>query len=143
MEENIPLMKNAGLKIEEFSKKIVKISGSLIENKNPHNTVFGGSISVTLILAGWIKVLEIMDREHSGSNIVISSQNITYLKPVRGDFSGEAYTPDSDLLDPFFNRFNSQGKGRLTVEASLFENGSNTVCASFKGEFYIRKKTDI
>ncbi len=141
LEENIPLFNRAGFKILEFDSRTVRVSGKLKENKNPHNTVFGGSISVILLIAAWSKVLELMEQNNLKSSIVISSQNIKYLKPVKGDFSGVALTPETGLVETFLNQFNSQGKGTLTVEASLFQNGSNIVCATFEGIFYI-KNTD-
>jgi thioesterase domain-containing protein len=138
MEENIPLMKNAGLIIEEINDDLVKISGLIADNKNHHNTVFGGSISVALILAGWIKVLHIMKQEDPESSIVICSQNTEYLKPVKGDFIGIATSPDSSTLGTFLKSYTSRGKGKLEIQAGLYEKGSEEICAEFKGTFFIK-----
>lgn len=140
MEENIPLMKNAGLQITEITDDLVKISGKLADNKNHHQTVFGGSISVTLILAGWTKVLEIMNKIDPESSIVICSQNTEYLKPVKGDFEGIAFTPDSSTLEGFQKVYRTGGRGKLEVTARLFEKGCREVCAEFTGLFHCRSQ---
>lgn len=135
----IPLVKKAGLIISEISRKKVIVSGELHKNRNHHETVFGGSISVTLTLASYLLVREIMEKEAPGSSIVICSQNVEYLKPVKGDFQGEVLAPDSQTIKNYLDIFRKRGTGKLEVEAALYEIGNRTACALFKGVFFIRK----
>jgi len=138
IEDQIPLVKKAGFKVTELSEEKVVAEGPFSENRNHHNTVFGGSISVILILASWALVQKIMNREDPDASIVIASQSLDYLRPARGDFTGECRAPHQDLVDQFIRSYHESGSGRIDVTAELKEKGSDRPCARFTGVFHAR-----
>jgi len=138
IDENIPLARNAMFNIEVSSPDRVILSGPLEENSNPHGSVFGGSISVISVLAGWLLVREIMEREKPGSHIVISRQTLDYLRPLRTGFVAEACPPDGDLYSSFVNFFNERGKARLEIPVVVREVGREEPCARFWGTFHVK-----
>lgn len=140
LEEQIPLYRKTGFTIEELKESSVQISGTLEENSNPHKTLFGGSIGVILLMAAWSKAYELMNRTDPHSSIVVSSQKIDYIKPVTNNFHALATNPESDILQNFLQNYETKGKGKLNVIASLYENGSHETAALFTGEFYIKKR---
>jgi len=136
IEEKIPLVRKAGFRILELSDQRVIAGGDFSENRNHHNTVFGGSISVILILASWALVQEIMHREDPDASIVIARQTINYFRPAKADFTGECHAPDSDLVDQFIRSYHEKGSGRIEVTAELKQKDSDRPCARFTGEFH-------
>jgi len=138
IDENIPLAGKARLSIDSSHPDRVLVSGPFEENRNPHGSVFGGSISVISVLAGWLLVREVMEREKPGAHIVISRQSLDYLRPVRGNFVAEATLPDSELYSSFVKWLKERGKARLEIPVVVREAGKEEPCARFRGTFHVR-----
>ncbi|MBB6481324.1 YiiD C-terminal domain-containing protein [Spirochaeta isovalerica] len=137
IEENIPLVAKAGFVIEESTCERVSVHGPFPENRNHHGSVFGGSISVISVLAGWLLVREIMEKENPQARIVISSQTLEYLRPLRKDFIAEAVKPDISDFGPFLKRLDAAGKARLEVQVLVREEEGSEPCARFQGTFHV------
>lgn len=140
IDENIPLAEKAGLSLETVNSDLVVVSGRFENNKNHHGSVFGGSISMFQVLAGWILVQEIMKPICPDCSIVICRQEVEYLKPVCSDFLAEARLENKEYLDSFLSLYEQKGKGRLEVKVGLKEQGRDDVCAVFTGHFHISRK---
>jgi thioesterase domain-containing protein len=140
MEDNIPLARNAGFRILEVSMHKIVIGGRLDENKNHHQTVFGGSITVILILSSWAMVQEIMNQEDPEASIVIASQTVNFRKPVKRDFEGVCSAPELEVYENFILKYRDSGRGKIEVEACLYEKDSAVINADFKGTFFVKQK---
>lgn len=136
--QNIPLAEKAGFSIDKASSQEVLLRGQYKLNHNHHGTVFGGSISVIAVLAGWLLVREIAEEQSPGAGIVISRQNLEYLKPLSGDFYAEAKTPDASDLESFTRYLSEKGRARLKVTVHMGEIGSKDPAAIFEGTFHVR-----
>jgi thioesterase domain-containing protein len=123
----------------EITNSRVRISGDFLENTNHHNTVFGGSISVILLLSGWSMVREIMMKEDPSASIVVAKKCVEYLKPVKNDFEAVSHVPELIHLNRFIKSYRTYGKGKLEISADLFENESKKIMAHFKGIFYVKR----
>jgi len=135
IEDKIPLVGKAGFKVTELGPERVVVRGDFDENRNHHNTVFGGSISVILTLASWALVQERMNRIDPDARIVIARQSIDYLRPAVGDFTGECNAPGNDAWKSFLDSYRHKGAGRIMIEAGLMQEGK--ICARFEGEFHV------
>ncbi|MBN2655662.1 MAG: YiiD C-terminal domain-containing protein [Spirochaetales bacterium] len=136
--DNIPLVGKAGFVIEESSDDRVLVRGHFKENRNQHGSVFGGSISVISVLAGWLLVREIAERIDPCASIVISRQDLEYLCPLRKAFTAEALKPDGPEISTFSDRLKSAGKARLAVTVLVRESGGIEPWARFTGTFHVR-----
>ena len=140
LEENIPLAVKAGFQIEELRSEKVSVGGSLDLNSNHHNTVFGGSISVILILAAWGLVQEVVNSLDPTAAVVISNQSLDFLKPVRTDFTAVCRRPSPQIIDDFTGEYGRKGRARLTVVSELFEKGGTEPCAVMSGTFHVSRR---
>lgn len=137
LEENIPLAIKAGFRVEEVTPDRVSIGGTIVENSNHHNTVYGVSSSVILILAAWGQVQDCVDDIDPSASIVIAKQSLDFLRPVKKDFSAVCRKPSVTLLRDFSAEFDSRGRARLTVVSELFGKGGIEACAVMSGTFHV------
>lgn len=140
MGNGIPLSRKAGMRIEILTAEKVVVSAPLEENRNVHNSVFGGSISMAMILSGWLMAREIAEMYYPGASIVISRQTVDFIKPVRSDFSALALAPGTSRIEAFLVKMNEQGRASLEIEVAVSETGKEETCAGFSGTFHIRLK---
>ena len=68
MEDHIPLAREAKFRILALNDHCVRMWGPYGRNYNHHNTVFGGSISILMILCGWLMAQNLVDRHLPGRN---------------------------------------------------------------------------
>ncbi|MDC7236095.1 MAG: YiiD C-terminal domain-containing protein [Spirochaetales bacterium] len=141
MTGEIPLARCAGFKVETSSRELVEISGTLEKNSNHHNTVFGGSIAVSLILSGWAMVRELMKEIDPEASIVVARQSVDYLLPVTGDFISRCLPPEAESLGSLRNSLEKKNTGKITVEAGLFRRGESRCCAVFTGLFVVKSSS--
>lgn len=129
LHENIPLSSAMGVSVDEASSSRVVLRAPFLPNINHKKTVFGGSLHALATLACW----SLLHVNKSDLQIVIASSEIQYLAPVTQDFRAECLMPESAEWDRFNKILEKKGKGRLQLQAKIFEGGR--LCVDYKGVF--------
>lgn len=91
-------------------------------NRNIHGTVFAGSLQAVAVLAGWGWV-EMHARRIGGSlgeaGVVVRRVEMSFKRPVTGDFVARAEPPTAEALHRFHETFNADGKATLALHVTL------------------------
>ncbi len=140
IKDNIPAFSANKFAIIEDPSGIVRVSGHYRDHYNHKKTVFGGTISTTLMISAWCQAVVIVSRFFNaafgeGASFVVKHQEVDYLRPVRTDFEACSRIPPETEIERFFSDLKSTGKARFKLESLLFEIGSNDEKARFCGEF--------
>ncbi len=140
IKNNIPVFTANKLSIIEDPSGIVKVTGRYQDHYNHKKTVFGGTISTSLMISGWCQAMLIVSRHFNtpygeSAGFVVKHQEVDYLRPVRTDFEACSILPAEDDIQRFFSELETAGKGRLILCSSMFECGGTEVKARFSGEF--------
>lgn len=138
LHEHIPVTKAMGVSVEEYSLGRIKIKAPFKENINHRLSVFGGSISSILILAGWAYVRKLMERVDPDCIVVIHKNTINYHLPIISGFTAEVKKVNKKHIDSFIEMYEKYGKARISIESEI--DGNNHVLADFKGTFVVLKK---
>jgi thioesterase domain-containing protein len=90
------------------------LAAPLQPNINHKGTAFGGSLSMLATLAGWGMVhLLLSEMAVEAAEVVIQKSSISFLKPVRQDFTVVCERPEAATLDAFRRMFDRKGRSRL------------------------------
>jgi thioesterase domain-containing protein len=68
----------------------------------------------------------------------VFESDIRYLAPVRGDFYVLVAVPEQDAVQAFDNTLKKKGRARLTLSASIFEQGEEKV--RYRGRYAVRMR---
>lgn len=129
--EGIPLSAAVGIEVVDAGPDVVRIRAPFAPNRNYHGTVFGGSIAVVGIVAGWLTVTSGLRAAGTPAEVVIQSTAIEYLKPATGTLMAEAHRPDG--WDRFMRTFERYGRARVEVSTDLVQDGRTV--ARLKGTY--------
>lgn len=133
----MPIAKAMGITVEEIGDDQIILGAPLSNNINHKHTAFGGSLHSVATLACWSYLhLQLMQREVAP--IVIVSSEISYLRPVAGDFYAICKAPHQDEWEKFLKAFSKKGKARLELKAEIIQD--DQVCVSYSGMFAAIKK---
>jgi thioesterase domain-containing protein len=117
--DGIPLSAAAGIEVMESGPDVVRVRAPFPPNRNYHGTVFGGSIAVVGIVAGWLVVDSGLREAGHDLDVVIQTSTVDYLEPVHGTLLAEASRPEGwEKLLRTVERF---GRGRVEVVTELTE----------------------
>lgn len=140
--ENIPIVKKMGFTIENIEGNQIIVSGEYKKHINHTNSVFGGSISSVMTLAGWGRIRVLIEDIDKDAIILIKSNSTDFIKPVIEDYiviTEPIQQKDIEKLKKIYYKFE---KGRIIVKAILKHRNSDEILAKFTGEFVaIKKKT--
>ena len=131
LHEQIPASKLLEVGVKFCSNSEVQLVAPLAPNINHKNTVFGGSLSVLAILAGWSLVY--MRLEGIRNEIVIQESSMSYLKAANGEFYATSSYEESNKWEKFNRTFTKRGKGRIQVKSNIHCNGE--IVATFQGTY--------
>lgn len=135
--KSVPIAKAMGITIDGITDDHVILRAPLSPNINHKHTAFGGSLHSVATLACWCYLhLQLKQREEAP--IVIVSSQISYLRPVEGDFYAICKAPHHDEWEKFLKAFSKKGKGRLELKAEIIQN--DQVCVAYSGVFAAIKK---
>ncbi|MEI6856938.1 YiiD C-terminal domain-containing protein [Psychrilyobacter sp.] len=84
--ERIPIVKEMDFIIKKIEDNQVIVSGEHKKHTNHTNSVFGGSISSILTLAGWSRVKILLENIDPSAVILVKTSNINFIKPVIKDY---------------------------------------------------------
>lgn len=141
IEENIPIVKDMGFVVEDIEDERIVVSGEYCRHINHTKSVFGGSISSVMTLAGWGRVRILIEEFDPLATVVIKSNSTEFIRPVTEDYLVYTGPIDGKRIDKFRKTYEKFGRGRIEVEAFLTHRGSHEVLARFKGEFVALKKS--
>jgi thioesterase domain-containing protein len=136
LHEQIPASRLLGIGVQSCSDIEVKLTAPLSPNLNHKNTVFGGSISVLAILAGWSLVY--MRLRGIRNEIVIQNSSMSYLKAAKGDFYAISSYEESTPWEKLDRLITKRGKGRVQVESNIICNSE--IVATFQGTYVVFNK---
>jgi thioesterase domain-containing protein len=127
----IPITRSLGVKVEDYDGRRLILTAPLDLNVNHLGTAFGGSLNALAVLSCYgLLWLELQDTD---SHIVIRESSISYERPVRGEIRAACVRPDEETLDTFKSAFRDKGKARITLPATIEEEGRT--CVRFHGTF--------
>ncbi|OSI35972.1 YiiD C-terminal domain-containing protein [Neisseria dumasiana] len=133
LHRNIPASAALSLNVSESSPQRVVLSAPISLNRNHHQTVFGGSISMLATLCGW-SLVHLNYPEYRGK-IVIQESHVRYTQPARGDLNAVCEKTGAEAWEHCSRMLAERGKGKITVSCILFS--ENTEVARFEGRYVV------
>ncbi|WP_111496439.1 MULTISPECIES: YiiD C-terminal domain-containing protein [Marinobacter] len=137
--EQIPLTRALGVTLEDFDGERLSVRAPLEENHNHQGTGFGGSLYAVAVTAAW-SLLELwLAQRDLNCRVVVQSGSMDYGLPVSSDFYAQCALPVSDDLERLERSIERRGKGRVTLESTIFaeEGGTAFPAATFSGRFVV------
>jgi thioesterase domain-containing protein len=131
--EHIPLSKAMAITVTRLDEQGVTLSARLSPNLNHHCTAFGGSISAVAILSAWTLVHARLRDMSVDCDVVIQSNQIDYLRPIRDDFESHCIAPASETWNRLADVIRLRGKGRISLDAEVC--AGEMLCAKFSGAY--------
>ena len=131
--KQIPITKQMGIRVIEFSPTKVRISARLEPNLNHKGTAFGGSINSMMTICGWALVYVNIKELDKDAHIVIQKSNINYLVPIDKDFIAECTLFDEEIREQFFEMYNRHNKSRLKVKVTCTD--KEILLAEYHGQY--------
>jgi len=139
LHEHIPLSKAMQVTVVARDPDRVVLSAPLAPNANPHETVFGGSISAAAMLAAWSLLHTRLTSSGLSASLVLKRNTMSYEAPISGNFTATASTPDTKAWEAFTRMLAQRGRARITVPVVIEYRGR--VAGRFEGEFVARGTT--
>ena len=119
LHEHIPLSRAMQVAVVQASYELVKLAAPLAPNINHRETVFGGSASAVAILAAWTILYVRLQEEGLYSRVVIQRNQVSYDKPVAGDFYAIAKLDDDERWQKFLKQLRRHHRARISVTSVL------------------------
>jgi thioesterase domain-containing protein len=133
----IPQTKNLGIQITKIDENQLTVHGDYALNKNHLNIVFGGSIAAISITTAWSLVQSKIEQAGLKGNLVIKSQEIDYLLPVKTDFECVASFQAEDGWESFEKAYQEKGRAKIVVTSQIISELKAT--SKFQGIFVLYK----
>jgi thioesterase domain-containing protein len=128
LHDNIPLSEAMALRVEPSAPGSLRMSAPHTPNRNPHGTVFGGSLATLAIAAGWTLLFDALEGEGLHVALVIQHFECDYLAPSAAEFVAEAALPDT--WPAFVEQLCTRKRSRLTLPVRLSCEGREVLVAS-------------
>ncbi len=135
LHQQIPLTKDMGVTVESYNGEAVTLHAPLSNNINHKSTAFGGSLYAICAVAGWALLHSRLQEAGLAGHIVIHKGEITYHKPVKGDFTIMCSSEYPEQINTALEAFQDKGRARLWLTAHVLYN--NETAVEFKGSFVI------
>ena len=117
LHEQIPLTAAMSLRVLHADGERLRIAAPLQPNRNPHGTVFGGSLATLGIVAGWTLLHRLLQAHAPDAALVIQHYDCDYLAPADREFVAEAHLPDD--WPRFIAALREKGRARCEVQVQL------------------------
>lgn len=131
LHKHIPITKEMGISVIEFTPVKVRISAKLKPNLNHKGTAFGGSINSLMTICGWAMVYANIKEIDDKAHIVIQKSNINYLAPIHKDFIAECNLLDEDIRELFLKTYNEHNKAKIKLKVTCSD--EQTKLAEYEG----------
>ncbi|WP_020400832.1 YiiD C-terminal domain-containing protein [Kordiimonas gwangyangensis] len=133
LHSHIPISKAMGVTAVHASDNRVVLRAPLDLNINHKSTAFGGSLQALATLSCWTLLHINLRHAANAGEIVITSSNINYIRPVTQDFEAEATLPEGNRWPLFLKTFDRHGKARIQLTASIVED--DELAIDYTGSF--------
>ncbi|MGW8247320.1 MAG: YiiD C-terminal domain-containing protein [Acidiferrobacterales bacterium] len=133
LHEHIPLSEAMQVSVIEADTELVRLAAPLAPNINHRETLFGGSASAVAILAAWTILYIRLQKEGLYSRVVIQRNQMSYDKPVAGDFFAAAKMVDDVYWQKFLKQLKRHHRARISVTSMLEYNGETA--GTMTGDF--------
>ena len=133
LHKHIPISAAMGVRARAATKERVVLYAPLDLNINHKSTAFGGSLQAVATLSCWTLLHLNLRHAARAGEIVISSSNINYIRPVTKDFEAEAALPEGSRWPLFLKTFERHGKARIQLTASIVED--DELAIDYTGSF--------
>ncbi len=130
---NIPISKAMGVRVSAANAGQISLSAPLDANINHKRTAFGGSLQAVATLACWTLLHVNLREDADPSEIVITSSNIDYIRPVTADFTATATLPEGARWQQFLKTFDRRGRARIQMTAHIMQD--DDVAIDYTGTF--------
>lgn len=117
LHEQIPLTAAMQLQVQACGEGRLRLSAPLPPNRNPHGTVFGGSLATLGIVAGWTLLHVELAQCGLQPSLVIQHYDCDYLAPAAANFTAEAQLPED--WPRFVEALQAGRRARLDVAVRL------------------------
>lgn len=123
IKQNIPLTGFMNFSISELSKLSIKLTAPLKPNDNHYGTVFGGSLAILGILAGWGLLHYNMVDEKIKGTIVIKEGKMKFLRPALKEFEAVNNSlTEADWIS-FKKCLSVEGRSKIKMQSYLYSEG--------------------
>lgn len=130
---HLPLTTHMNARVDSYDGERIIIGAPLSGNTNPHNTVFGGTISAMGILSGWALIFLKLREEVPEATLVIHKSSTEFIKPITADFKAACSTPKEEEWKEFTQNIKRWGKARLLLKSEIIVGG--TVAGMHEGVY--------
>ena len=137
LHRNIPISQAIGVRVETASLQKVILSAPFLNNINHKKTVFGGSLHAVATLSCW-SLIHIHLKQLPTFDIVITTSSIQYLHPVTSDFQTICELSDEGKWQRFISALSLKEKGRISLQAKIFQN--DILAVAYEGTFAAIKR---
>ncbi|MFT4045117.1 MAG: YiiD C-terminal domain-containing protein [Solimonas sp.] len=117
LHEQIPLTAAMALRVTQAEARHLRIVAPLAPNRNPHGTVFGGSLATLGIVAGWTLLYRALSAARLPASLVIQHYDCDYLAPADREFTAAAHLPDD--WPRFIQTLRTKQRARCDVAVQL------------------------
>lgn len=123
IKQNIPLTGFMNFSITELSRLSIKLTAPLKPNDNHYGTVFGGSLAILGILAGWGLLHYNMICEKIEGTIVIKEGKMKFLRPALKEFEAVNNSlTETDWIN-FKKNLSLEGRSKIKMQSYLYSEG--------------------
>lgn len=133
--EQIPITRYMALEIKHANQTHIVLTAPVAPNINVHQTMFAGSIYTLATLCGWGAIHLAMKNQQVSGDIVLSSAEIDYKKPIT---KNPIATADWGNIDLDYKSLTNKMKVKITIAVEL--NVGNEHVATFHGVYVILPK---
>ena len=133
LHHQIPITKEMGFRVVEFTLSRVRISAKLEPNKNHKSTAFGGSINSLMTICGWAMMFINIKEIDPDAHIVIQKSKINYLLPIDEDFVAECNLAEDSVKRKFTDTYAKHKKGRLRLKVTCYK--QDLLLAEYEGDY--------
>lgn len=124
IKQNIPLTNFIDFSIKELTRNSIRITAPLKPNENHYGTVFGGSLAIMGILAGWGLLHFNMIEEKIKGTIVIKEGKMKFLRPALKEFEAINQALPTEIWNEFKSEFFEKGKAKILLRTQLYSEGN-------------------
>jgi len=123
MNDKVPVTNGMDIIVKKSDETGVELSASISANINDKGVAFGGSLFSIASLASWAVVDYILQSQGIAAKIFVHTAQTKFLAPVTQDFSVTCLPPSAEEISGLFEMIAKKGRGRISVNAQIFENG--------------------
>lgn len=136
-QQSIPISDAMGIRIYQYTGRMLETRAVLARNINVHNTMFAGSIYSLATLTGWGMVqLQLQEKGLDGA-IVLAEGSVKYDKPLREE---PRAIVELDDLQGDMQVLRERKNAHLSVDVTLYD--GLTAVAYFNGRFVVMAPRD-